>query len=261
VVKHSYVSVLQNLLYTDYLLFKRIFGTKLIDLSIEVVTVIGVFGYLLPAFGLDSSYGSFMVAGMCATAGMFEVFPSIMNLVADFEGDRIISYYSTLPIPTSLVFIRLFLTYSLSAMLMALWVIPLGKLVLWHQFSLSVIHVPKFLLAVIFMSFLYGALTLWVASFVPAMERISTVWIRFIYPMWFLGGYQFSWYVLHNFFPNLACLNLLNPFTYVMEMIRASILGQEGYINFWLCLVALTLFIIFFMWHGIKRLKTKLDFI
>jgi ABC-2 type transport system permease protein len=261
VFKSAYFSVLQALLYTDFLLFKRIVGTRITDLSIEVVTVVGVFGYLLPAFGLENAYGSFMIAGMCATAGMFEVFPSIMNLAADFEGDRIVSYYSTLPIPTSFVFIRLFLTYSLSAMVMALWVVPVSKLVLWNQFSLSAIHVPKFLLAVIFISLLYGALILWVTSFVRSMETINSVWMRFIYPMWFLGGYQFSWYVLNGFAPKLSYINLLNPFTYVMEMIRSSMLGQEGYINFWLCLVALSLFTLFFMWHGIKRLKTKLDFI
>ncbi len=257
----AYFSLMKQLLYTDYLLFKRIFGTKLIDVSIEVVTVVAVAGYLLPAFGIDIAYGSFMVAGMCATAGLFEVFPSVMNLVADFEGDRIISFYSTLPMPTSFVFIRLFLNYSLSAIPIALWVIPLSKLVLWNQFELSSIHVPKFLVAVVFISFLYGALILWVTSYVKRLETINSVWMRFLYPMWFLGGFQFSWYVLYGFSPTFAYLNLLNPFTYVMEMIRSSLLGQEGYINYWVCLVALTVFIVLFMSHGIKRLKKKLDFI
>jgi ABC-2 type transport system permease protein len=256
-----YSSILGQLLLTDFLLFRRVFWAKLIDLSIWAVTVVAVTGYLMPAFGIESAYGSFMVAGVCASAGLFEVFPSVMNLVSDFEGDRIISFYSTLPMPTSFVFIRLFLNYSLSAIPLTLCIVPLSKLVLWNQFDLSNMHVLKFLVALVITNFLYGALIVWVTSYVKGLETIGSVWMRFIYPMWFLGGFQFSWYVLYGFSPTLAYINLLNPLTYVMEITRVSLLGQEGYVNYWLCLAALVGFIVFFMWRGIKRLKKQLDFI
>ena len=256
-----YAPLLKSLLYTDYVIFKQMIVDKAIDLLIWVSTIAFVTGYLMPSFGVEITFGSFMVAGVCASSGLFEVFPSVMHQVSDFEGDRIISYYTTLPMPTSLVFVRMFLYYALSAMVLGSFILPVSKLILWNRFDLSNLHVPKFILAFVMVNFLYGALTVWTISRVKSAAKIGSVWMRFIYPMWYLGGFQFTWYVMHRFFPAFAYVNLLNPMSYVMEVIRGSILGAEGYINYWLCLMMLLFFIVFFMWHGIRRLKKQLDFI
>ena len=41
--------------------------------------------------------------------------------------------------------------------------------------------------------------------------------------------------------PALAYANLANPLLYPMEGMRAAIVGQEGFINYWLCLAAIIL--------------------
>ncbi len=102
---------------------------------------------------------------------------------------------------------------------------------------------------------------LMVGSFVKNMSTIGSVWMRFIYPIWFLGGFQFSWTVLFKTSPKLAYLNLINPMTYIMEAIRGAILGQEGYLPFWPCTSMVILFAFACAWYGIVRLKKRLDFV
>lgn len=202
-----------------------------------------------------------MVAGLVGSAGLFQVFPEVMNLISDFEGAHIITMYTLLPIPTTLVFIRLFIFYGATALLLTACTLPMCKLMFWDAVSLAYLHVGKFILMMVLTCALYSALTLWAASMVPSLEKIGSVWMRFIYPLWFLGGFQFSWQMLNSAFPRWSNLALLNPLLYVMEGMRCTLIGQEGYLPFWLCVLMLSIFIICFLAHAIKRLKKRLDFV
>ncbi len=202
-----------------------------------------------------------MIAGFIATAGLFEVFPSVMHLVSDFEGDRVISFYATLPMPTFLVFIRFFLYYAFNAMVMCAFVVPLCKLLFWSSLDLTKVSVPKFLMAFFLVNLFYGAYTVWIASRVVSTQKIGNVWMRFVFPLWFLGAYQFSWFGLYTLFPLFAYLDLLNPMVYIQEIMRSAILGSEGYLPFFASASMLTLFIVLFLSWGILRLKKRLDFV
>ncbi len=256
-----YCNVFWNMLAEEMIVFRENFVDKIINLSIWVSITAAIFGYIMPAFGLAADYGSFQLAGLIASAGLFEVFPSVMVLVNDIQGPRVISYNLILPIPSWMVLLKKLCFYAINSISLCLCVSPIGKLVLWNQFDLSKISFVPFMLMVIMISVFYGALALWLASKVQNMTKVSNVWMRFIFPMWFLGGFQFCWAVLHKVSPTFAYLNLLNPMTYVMEGIRASLLGQQGFISVWLCLLALMLFSSLCWWRALVRLKKRLDFV
>ena len=255
----SYVYIFKELLRTDLKVFKQVIPDRLINLLIWVTIMITVNGYLLPSFGLSASYGSFILAGLAVSAGLFEVFPSVVALVTDFEGDQTISYYLTLPLPTWLVWFRLVIYYALSSAALAVLVLPYGQLLLWNTFTLVHVHIVKFALIFTLTSLFYGALTLLMASFVKNMATIGNVWMRFLFPLWFLGCFQFSWAILHKRAPLLALVNLLNPVTYAMEGTRAAVLGQEQYLPFWVCVALLTCYTVLFTLIAIKRLRKRLD--
>ena len=139
--------------------------------------------------------------------------------------------------------------------------LPFGKLCLWHQFDLTHISYVKLALAILFQSVFYACFVLFPTSIINNMTQLGMVWARFIFPMWFLGGFQFSWYALFNTVPILAYINLLNPMIYVTEAARVALLGQEGYINFWLCLLAIAFFSAFFLYLSLRNLKKKLDYV
>jgi len=257
----SYAHVIKELVKTDLKIFRKIAVNKWIDMFIWITTMILVFAYIMPAFGLTKSYGAFMVATMCSTAGLFQSFSYLAELVADIEGDRIISYYFTLPVPSWLIFIRFIIYYTISFMVLGFLVLPAGKLMLWNSFSLAQVSYGKLALIFVLTNIFYSVLALWTASYVRSLLRMDSVWMRLIYPLWFLGCFQFSWQSLKEVSPVLAYIDLLNPLTYISEGTRAAILGQQGSLNFWLCVLALLFFIGAGGWHAIKKMKKRLDFV
>jgi len=258
---YFYFNVFKNLLKIDLKLFKEILLDKIVDLFIWVACTILIMGYIMPLLGLSNDYGVFQLAGLVASAGLFEVFPSVMGLVSDYEGDRLISYQLILPVPSWLIFIKIICHYAISAIILGLCVIPMGKLVLWQQFDLTQIQLIPFALMALVTGIFYGVFTLLISSMCKDMSRIGNVWMRFIFPLWFLGGFQFSWTVLYRLAPKLAYANLLNPMTYIMEGMRAALLGQAEYISVWYCIMASLCFIIAFGWIALARLKKRLDYV
>jgi len=259
--KHFYFNVFKNLLKIDLKLFVEIIWNKIIDLFIWVTCMILIMGYVMPLLGLANGYGVFQLAGLVASAGLFEVEPSVMSLVSDFEGDRLISYQLILPVTSLLIFIKIITNYALSAIILGLCVVPMGKLVLWNQFDLTQINIIQFALMLIMSGIFYGIFILWISSLCKNVSKVGNVWMRFIFPLWFLGGFQFSWNVLYKLVPKLAYVDLLNPMTYIMEGMRAALLGQTGYISVWFCIAALSIFIMIFSWIAIIRLKKRLDYV
>lgn len=252
--------IFKQLLAADLIIFYESLKDKLINLFIWVFITLIVMGYIMPAFGL-TNFGPFQLAGLIASAGLFEVYPSAMSLVGDFSGDRVISYHLTLPLPPWLVLLKTITYYALNALTLSLCVIPMGKLVLWNQFDLTAISWPHFAFFILLVALFYGVFTLWIASKSESVDKMGNVWMRFIFPMWFLGGFQFSWQALYNIMPGLAYVGLVNPMTYVMEGVRATVLGQTGYLSFWLAAIVLLFFIIGFGYSAITRLKVRLDFV
>ena len=259
--KYFYFNVFKNLLAVDFQIFRENLFDKIIDLFTWVVCTLLIMGYVMPMLGLSNDYGIFQMAGLVASAGLFEIFPNVMNLISDFEGDKLISYELILPVPSWLIFIKLITNYAASALILALIVIPMSKIILWNQFDMTKISIIPFILMMIIISIFYGVFTLLIASMVKTVQTIRKVWMRFLFPLWILGGFQFSWFILHKLVPNLAYLNLLNPITYVMEGLRAALLGQEGYIHYVYCILALIIFSILFGYIAIARLKKRLDYV
>lgn len=258
-MKLSYWIPFKYLLATDLHLFKKLIKDKLINLCIWVASSSLIATYVLPFFGMSNNYGAFLLVGLCASAGLFEVFPSVAKLVDDIKGDQIILYQTTLPLPSSLVILRLMIYNAFSAWVLGLCVLPLGKLLLWNNFDLTQLSPFKFLLMFSLASAFYGSYTICIATRVADMTKIGNVWMRFVYPFWFLGGYQFSWQSLYGVAPVLAYINLANPILYIMEGIRGAVLGQAGYLPFWLCVGMVFLFCILSSVTGIILLKKRLD--
>lgn len=259
--KISYINISKNLIETDLIIFRQMFVDKFIDLSIWIVLTTIVTSYIMPYFGLTTDFGVFQLGGLIAAAGLFELYASTIDLVSDFEGDRVISFNLALPFPSWMAIVSkaayFFIIYTTLALLM----IPIGKVCLWNQFDLALVNWPKLMLIILMLSMFYACFVLWVSSIINNMTKMGQVWSRFVFPMWFLGGFQFSWMASYKTLPWLAYINLINPMVYITEAVRVALLGQEGYINFWLCLFAILIFSLVCLYLGITGLKKRLDFV
>lgn len=238
---------------------------KLVDECINYYIWAGctllIAGHLLQAFGMSKNFGSFQLCGILASIGLFELYGNAVVIVSDLEGDRTLDYYLSLPTSAFTVFASNVCYYTLIGCATGLMVIPLAKLILGGQFALANVSWLSFLFFLLLINLFFSIITFLVAAWVPTMEKFDVVWIRIIFPLWFLGGFQFSWESVHALLPWLSYIMLLNPITYTTEGMRAALLGQAGNLPFWLCSTVLIGMLL-----GTSRLayvafKKRLDFV
>lgn len=256
----SYLHIFAELIRVDLLLFKQSLFNKLINVSIWIVLTIITMAYIMPFFGLSGDFGPFQFAGTLGAIGLFDGYACVAGMVADLEGDRVINYNLTLPLPSWMAILSKATYLSITYIILTLFMLPIGKLTLWNQLNLAEVSWAKLLLVILVENIFYAALVIWLTSFIT-MPRMEDAWARFVFPMWFMGGFQFSWKALYSFLPSLAFVSLINPMIYITEAIRVALIGPEGLLNFWICFGAILCFALLFLVLGIRGLKKRLDFV
>ena len=248
------------LLMKDIAIYNHKVLYRSIDALVWSASTLLITQYILPLFGLqDPNYPTFMLLGNLAVWGLFEMQTSIGMFIGDLQSDRTISYYLTLPIPSYLVFIEQALASAYRSLTSSLIIFPVGKIILGNNFILSNIAWFKFIIAIITINIFYGFFTIFITSYVPDLAALTMLRSRIIFPLWFLGGFQFPWKMLHSVAPKLAYVNLCNPIIYVMDGIRSTMLPTDSYLPFWLCMIMLIVFSLIFGYFGIIHLKKRID--
>jgi len=253
------IQVCARLIWRDMVVFRPYFYNRLVNSFIWVAITTLVFQYI--GFGDTSeNIGLFMVCASAGNAGFFEVMDNVCSTISDLHGGRSITYALTLPVSQSVVFVRIALSNALQGMAIALFILPLSKLLLWNHFRLGQLSIPKTLLIFTLSQLFYGFFSLWLICMIKNVDAIGNVWNRVIFPLWYLGCYQFTWATFFEKCPPLACLSLaLNPLVYCIEGTRAAVMGQEGYLPFWWCCIALIFFTTLVGAVGTIKMKQKLD--
>lgn len=255
------VDIFRQLLRAKFTNVRSALTEKIINIYIWAGCTLFVTGYLMQSFGLAQGFGLFQFAGILAAVGLFECYDNTATLVADFEGDRTIAYYLTLPSSVATVLLGYICSYVMMSMSMSLALLPLGKLILWNQFNLASVSWGKLLVFMIVINFAYAIITFVLAAHFPAVDKLGIVWCRVIFPLWFLGGFQFSWAATNATAPLVSYVMLFNPVTYATEGIRAALLGQGGYLPFWLCFFVMIVLCFATSWWAFKALKKRLDLV
>jgi ABC-2 type transport system permease protein len=249
------------LLWRDLRVLKKSWHNFVIDALIWTLSNVIITGYLLPLMGLDTSYGSFMLVGSAISMCLFYSVNKGHELVVDFEGKKSICYDMTLPMPSWVVFLVLACSIALQAALINILSFPLGKLMLGARFDISNWNPFTWCVMFITVNLFFGFFGLWIASWVKRSSSYPHVWMRFVLPLWSFGGYQYAWTTLATSYKSLGIVNLLNPMLYAFEGLRAVVLGQTGFLNVWLCIGMLWLFIIAAALHILWILKRRLDYV
>ena len=239
--------------------FRRIYFGKFFDTCFLFFTNVIVFGYFMPQLGVESTYGSFILVGAIASFGLFDIIAQVGELIFDIEGDRTINFSLSMPVPSWVVFIQLAVKWALNTFLLCVPLFIVGKLLLWDQFELSHIHWGKLLLIYPTTCLFFGVFSLWLTSIIKKLKSLSSLFLRFINPLFMFGGYLFTWQASFELNSLIGYLILCNPMIYVMEGMRSATLGPEGYLPFWNCFFALWAFNIGLGWIGISKLRKRLD--
>jgi len=250
-----------TLLLADLKVFKSIIIDRAIDTFIWVAALLTSSMYILPAIGISKTFGLLTFSGIVASGGIMAVYTNVATMVSDIEDNATLSYQLILPLPAHLVFIKYITYFAITSTCYNALVLPFGKLLLWNAFPFHSIQPGKLCLIILLSNIFLGAFTLLLIATTPAMKNLSNVWMRILFPLWFLGGFQFSWHALQLALPFLAYIDLANPFIYIFDGTRAAMLGQAGYLNFWICCGALIVATLLCGIFAFLKLKQRLDFV
>src|SRR5260221_8135141 len=120
----SYCSLFRTLVVTQLYTVRQQLFDMVINLYIWAFCSLMIMGYIMQSFGLALDYGSFQLAGIVGTVGLFEIYGNVTRNVMDFDGDRNISYYLTLPTTPSVVFGSFICFYTLVGIFLSIIIIP-----------------------------------------------------------------------------------------------------------------------------------------
>jgi hypothetical protein len=257
----QFAGIFYKLLMTKLLIAKHQFAGKLLNISIWSFCTLVIFGHIMQSFGLASNFGLFQLAGIIGTAGLFENYGNIATIIMDIAGERSIGYYLTLPARPWVVLLSTASSFALIGSVLSIAMVFLGKLILLGSLSLAAIAWGKLLIIILLGNLFYGMLAMAIAGHVGEVSKIGNVWSRFIFPMWFFGGFQFSWQSMHAASAPCSYLVLANPILYIMEGVRVAILGQEGSLPWPVCLGALGIATALCWVIAYNRMKKRLDFV
>jgi len=256
-----FADIFCKLVRTRFFIARQELVGKVINLFIWAFCSLVVMGYVMQAFGLAADYGCFQLATVIGTVGLFEVYGNSLRMIVDFEGDRHIGYYLTLPARPAVILLSMISSYVLMGILLSVLMLPFGKLILFNSFSLADIAWVKFAIILVLSNIFYGAFTVAVTSHVGALSKMENIWSRFIFPLWFMGGFQFSWSSIYKLSQPLAYVLLCNPIMFIMEGTRAALLGQEGCLPWGMCCIALCGFSVMCWFYARYKMKRLLDFV
>jgi len=260
--KHkSYLNIFWQMLKIDLIVYAKGLRGQVVDTSIWTTGTVLVSAYVLPALGVKPIFGALMASAAIANSAIFSIWSAAAVQVSDFCGDKKINYYFTLPCPSWLIFVQQACSFAIKSIIIAMFMAPLCKILMWNKLSLAHFSLIKFLLIITALNLCAGFLVVFLVSMAKNMSSMESVWTRNLYPLWLVGGSQFSWDTLHKVTPVVGYLALFNPLLYMTEGIRGAILGQEGFISFWICIGVLCFYSMIFALCGILRLKKRLDFV
>lgn len=257
-----YLNLLWQLCKTDLVVFKQFVLQDIINIFVWFSCFLIVSAYIFPALGMFKKFGEFAAFSLIAAESYWRIWPACFDLVGDLEGDRIIDYYLTLPIPSWLVFIKFVLVNVIKSIVFGFVTFPLSLLILWNKITFDNFSIPKFIAIFLAISLFTGFFFIFLSSITKNVQSLRKIGIRIILPLWFFGAAEFPWKAIYSLVsPKLAYVLLLNPWLYAMEGIHAAALGQAKFLSFWLCLTVLFITSVLFGIIGILKLKRRLDLV
>lgn len=260
-MESSQLKTFWALFYKDVVAFKLDYVQSLLDNLFWSLAIVTPALFFLPAMGMPSDFGIFLLVALPFVWGVFEIGTNATTLIGDITSDKTIQYELIMPISQWAVFLKIICVNAYRSFAASIFTLPCGMIYIYFCKGLMVplngIFYYYFFLIIAHIFF--GCFGLFLASYMKKVSDIRNVRMRILFPLWFLAGFNNSWEVMHSVVPKVANLLLINPFVYIMEGGRAALLGQDGFINYWICVGMIVSWSLVLGYIGISRFLKRLD--
>ncbi len=217
--------------------------------------------FFLTHLGLPKDYCLIMLPAGIASWGMFDVIANATGLMSDILGDRVIEHQLILPLPQWAVFVKIAFANGYKSFAGSIFMVPIGMGLVYSGtgYTFPAFSLAKTLLLLVLANIFYGFLSLFGTSFMEKITDVRNIWMRVLFPLWYVGGFLNGWFVMEKAAPRFAQLMLFNPIMYIADGMRAAMLGQEGYLNYWTCVCVVIISTILVGTVAVLRFKKRLD--
>lgn len=257
-IYYDQLKVFQQLLYRDLYIFRQHFFHRLKISCYWVLISTFVTNLFLPAMGLHN-FGPFILISSAISYGFFTSIQNTINLIEDITSDQAILYELSLPISQWAIFFKFAVSNMIQGLAISMSMVPFGLIILWNLYAFHDFSWFKFITIFIIANIFYGSFSLILAAFLKNIGEIDNIWLRIIFPLWYLGCYQFPWKTLYKISPVLAYLDFLNPLTFIMEGGRSATIDSINSLPFSICCIMILLYAAISCYVGIFWMKKRLD--
>lgn len=260
----SYASIMCAMIRKDIFLLKNktvdVLVNSAIVLSIELIT----WCYLYPLIGMPKDLILPMFVGWPLLNIMINLgycFSMKYTLGALYTGYGFMEYDLTLPLPTSYILTHYIVSFLIEACVSTLPLIIGGLSVLSYMGSAYTGSLFLFCIIYVATLIILGITFLALSFWYPNQWFENNLWPRRIGPLITFAAIFAPWTKIYAFSKPIGIIMLLNPLTYVTEAMRAALLGNDGFIPLWICIVIMIKTFIFTAWWMQKSVRKKLDLI
>lgn len=231
-------AIFKALLARDMKVFKGRLFNLAIDSSILVGLSIVIFGTLIPMMGMSQKLIAPVFLGHSLSFFIASLgFNWTLRMTYDLKFDRCIDYFLTLPLPKHWLFTYYLASFSIEAIIVTLPMATIGIIALGDSFG-PINGSCVLFLGTYFISLLFWGLFFLGSSFIYSYEWFkSNMWARRIMPLFILSTAYFTFAAIASVSPFISKLLMLNPVTYIIEGLRASLLGSQDYLPLSTCLI------------------------
>jgi len=251
------IAILQ-LLSRDFYIFQKNFLHKLKIALYWIMISVFIAQNYLPAMGLQN-FGPFILISSTLSYGLFIAMKNAMSFVDDITGKETINYDLTLPVAQWLIFLKIAISNMIESLIISLSLVIFGFFALMNLQAFPNFSFLKFIIIFIVSSIFYGSFSLILTAYLKTISKNDNVWSRILFPMWYLGCFQFSWNALYKASPVLAYIDLLNPMTFIMEAGRSATIDSAGSLNFNICCIMIIFYAVCSLKIGIHFMKKRLN--
>jgi hypothetical protein len=258
-IKSTTLNTFLWLLWRDIRALRKTFVSQWIDYSFIICAVVVLNNYFMTAFGMPVSFGVHMLVSQSIASMIWLITGDTNFLAMDVHGPKAISYELTLPITYRLIYLKYACAFVIKAVLVNLATFPLGAIFVLNKIDVSAIAPLKFLGITIFAAIVIALFSMMLAMLFKNIDALSKFWMRWGMIIWMFSGLYTPWYIMAKASIWAGYATLINPLVYCIEAAHAAFMGQQQFINFWLCILAIIAFGVLFAFVGMYFFKKRLD--
>jgi len=206
---------------------------------LQPILFVIVFGFLLPRMGLiPRGYTTMMLPGIVALSLTMSAIQSVaLPMVQDFGWTREIEDRLLAPVPTGVVAAEKIVAGVIQAIIAAIVVLVVARLIMRPMPGLSVAHGGEIALIALLGATAFSSLGMWLGTAISP-QQIGLMFSVIVAPMIFFGCAYYPWRGLDKV-PVVKYLVLINPLVYVAEGLRGVMTPDTPHMSLGVVTVAL----------------------